>query len=66
MRAGHNTYRVAFQSEDGGWDIVAELIAENDEQATNATEALYADTKYAEDWYVLDLDGRNINGGHDQ
>ena len=60
------TYQVAFVREDGGWDIVAELIAANDEQANNATETLYADTQYAEDWYVLDASGRNINGGHDQ
>lgn len=59
------TYQVAFTRADGGWDIVCELIAASDEQANNAVEAMYADTEYAEDWYVLDENGRNINGGHD-
>lgn len=56
------TYRVAFALADGRFDVVEEFAA-CDTEAANA----YAERRYAgQEWYVLDADGRNINGGRDQ
>jgi hypothetical protein len=55
-------YRIAYAMGDGGWDVVDRFFAEND-TAANA----YAAERYdGDEWYVLDTDNRNINGGRDQ
>lgn len=52
-------YRIAFVKADGSWDIV-ETFAAADNAAANA----YAEQHYADqEWFVLDANGRNINGG---
>lgn len=52
-------YRIAFVMADGGWDIVEEFDAVDDEAASE-----YAAEHYGEDeWFVLNADGQNINGG---
>ena len=54
-------YSVAFVRYDGSWDIVETFRAAGD-AAANA----YAEENYGEqEWYVLDANGRNINGGVD-
>lgn len=59
---GEKSYRVAFATEAGRWDVVHTFTAADDD-AANA----YAEERYAgQDWYVLDAGGRNINGGRDQ
>ena len=58
---GH-AYVVAFVREDGRFVAGERFLAINDKCA-NA----YADKNYqGQEWYVLDRDGRNINGGRDQ
>ena len=55
-------YRIAFVLADGEFDVVDRFMAVDDAGA-NA----YAETYYAgQEWFVLDRDGRNINGGRDQ
>jgi hypothetical protein len=53
------TYRIAFVLEStGGWEVVEEFPAANND-AANA----YAEEHYAgREWYVIDADGNNING----
>jgi transglutaminase-like putative cysteine protease len=52
-------YRVAYAMTNGAWDVVDRFMAMND-TAANA----YAETYFAgQEWYVLDREGRNINGG---
>jgi hypothetical protein len=52
-------YRIAFVRADGEFDVVDRFTAVDDAGA-NA----YAETYYAgQEWFVLDRDGRNINGG---
>jgi hypothetical protein len=52
-------YRIAFVLADGEFDVVDRFMAVDDAGA-NA----YAETYYAgQEWFVLDRDGRNINGG---
>ena len=53
-------YRVAFMREsDGSFEVVDFFWAVDDDGA-NA----YAETYFAgREWYVLDRDGNNINGG---
>lgn len=59
---GEKSYRVAFVTAAGGWDVVETFTAVDDD-AANA----YAEENYAgQDWYVLNDAGRNINGGRDQ
>lgn len=55
-------YRVAYAMGNGEWDVVDRFMAVDDSGA-NA----YAETYFdGEEWYVLDANGRNINGGRDQ
>jgi hypothetical protein len=62
VEASLRDYRIAYQLTDGGWDIVDTFRALDDSDA-NA----YAEQHYAGDeWYVLDANNRNINGGRDQ
>ena len=52
-----HTYRIAYTTISGAWDIVEEFDAASD-KAANA----YAEREYAgQDWYVLDKSNRNIN-----
>jgi hypothetical protein len=52
-------YRVAYAMTNGEWDVVDRFMALDDD-AANA----YAETYFPNsEWYVLDRDGRNINGG---
>lgn len=52
-------YRIAYACENGEWDIVDRFMAVDDDGA-NA----YAEEHYdGDEWYVLDANGRNINGG---
>jgi len=56
-------YKIAEVCGDtGGWDVVAEFEARNDEAANEYAEENYGDL----DWYVLDENGININGGLDE
>lgn len=59
---GGHTYRIAFATEAGGWDVVDTFTAADDDAANTYAEEHYA----GQDWYVLDAAGRNINGGRDQ
>jgi hypothetical protein len=53
-------YRVAFMREsDGGFDVVDRFMAPDDDGANSYAEQYYA----GQEWYVLDRDGNNINGG---
>lgn len=55
-------YRIAYAAGSGEWDVVDTFLA-TDDDAANA----YAEETYSGDeWYVLDADNRNINGGRDQ
>ena len=55
-------YRIAYPMTNGEWDVVDTFYASNDADA-NA----YAETHYdGDEWYVLDANNRNINGGRDQ
>ena len=54
-----NEYCIAFVHADGSWDRFKTFTAENDD-AANAYAEEHFDGK---DWYVLDVHGRNINGG---
>lgn len=57
-----NEYRIAYAREDGSWDVVEEITARSGDDATAYAERHYGDAE----WYVIDADGHNINGGHDQ
>ena len=53
-------YRVAFMREsDGTFEVVDRFMAIDDAGANAYAETYYADRE----WYVLDADGNNINGG---
>ena len=52
-------YHVAFQTEAGGFDIVREFYAHSDREAESMAEEWYP----GQEWYVLDDQHRNINGG---
>lgn len=52
-------YSLAFAKEDGSWDIVQTFMAGGDDEANGWAEKHYA----GQEWYVLDANGRNINGG---
>ena len=54
-----NTYWLAYAREDGEWDIVRGFEATSDAEA-NAYAERECDN---DDWYVLDSNRRNINGG---
>ncbi len=55
-------YRVAFSRNDGSWDVVETFTAVDDDAANT-----YAGERYAaQEWYILNASGRNINGGSDQ
>ena len=54
-------YRIAYAATNGEWDVVDTFRAADD-AAANA----YAEENSVGEWYVLDDQGRNINGGRDQ
>jgi len=55
-------YRIALAKADGSWDVI-EAFEVADDAAANA----YAEEHHADvEWYVIDAEGRNINGGRDQ
>ena len=57
------TYQIAFVIEGTGeFDVVERFQAGDDSDANEYAEREYGDR----DWYVLDSQGRNINGGTDQ
>lgn len=61
MDDSDKSYSLAFVKADGSWDIVQTFSASDNDAAKS-----WADRHYAgQDWYVLDSDGRNINGGVD-
>lgn len=52
-------YRIAYAMGSGEWDVVDRFFA-LDDAAANA----YAERHYdGDEWYVLDANNRNINGG---
>lgn len=52
-------YRIAFVKADGRWDIVEEYEAIDDEAANDYAAKNFGDRE----WFVLNADGVNINGG---
>ena len=59
-----NKYHIAFVRESGEWDIVDEFETFNDKDAmTFAEELSRNDYNNRKDWYVLDHNKNNINGG---
>jgi hypothetical protein len=58
-------YRVAFVRADGEFDVVERFMALDDDAANAYAEANYSNrlSPSNDEWYVLDRDGRNINGG---
>lgn len=57
---GNPGYRIAFVKTDGSWDIIEAFDAESDEAANAFAEENYE----GHEWYVLDREGRNIDGGN--
>jgi hypothetical protein len=55
-------YRIAYAAGGGEWDVVDTFTATDDDAANAYAEATYS----GDEWYVLDANGRNINGGRDQ
>lgn len=54
-----NLYHVAFVTVTGGFDIVESFHASSDDRANE-----YAERRFGhDDWYVLNSDKKNINGG---
>lgn len=54
-----STYHIAFVNGGAGdFEIVETFTARDDSAANEHAEANYLN----QDWYVLDQDGRNING----
>jgi hypothetical protein len=54
------TYAVAFMCEEDGRFEVVEAFDERDDASANQ----YCEEHYGEqEWYLLDSDGRNVNGG---
>jgi len=60
--AVQSEYRIAYAAGSGEWDVVDTFTATDDDAANAFAEATYA----GDEWYVLDANGRNINGGRDQ
>lgn len=56
---GQREYQIAFVRADGSFEVVQNLLAGNDAEANDYAEHAYA----GREWYVLDANGRNINGG---
>ncbi len=52
-------YRIAFATESGDWEIADRFWALDDDAANAFAEENYGGRA----WYVLDHNGRNINGG---
>jgi hypothetical protein len=52
-------YRIAFVRADGEFDVVDRFMAIDDDGANAYAEQYYG----GQEWFVLDRDGRNINGG---
>jgi hypothetical protein len=55
-------YRIAYAAGSGEWDVVDTFVATDDDAASDYAEATYS----GDEWYVLDANNRNINGGRDQ
>lgn len=56
---GERQYRVALADSNGDWEVL-EYFAADDDEAANA----YAEKWYqSQEWYIIDRNGRNINGG---
>jgi hypothetical protein len=55
-------YSIAYAAGGGEWDVVDTFTATDDDAANTYAEATYS----GDEWYVLDANGRNINGGSDQ
>lgn len=57
-------YQIALVNARGEWDVV-ETFEADDDQAANAAVARYVQEYHpgwVNDWFVLDSEGRNING----
>jgi hypothetical protein len=52
-------YRVAFVRADGEFDVVERFMALDDEAANEHAEQQYGEAE----WFLLDRDNININGG---
>jgi len=52
-------YRIALVMADGEWEVIDTFQAADDDAANAYAEEHHGDS----DWYVLDANGRNINGG---
>jgi hypothetical protein len=52
-------YRVAFVRADGEFDVVERFMALDDEAANERAEQQYGEAE----WFLLDRDNININGG---
>ena len=52
-------YRIAYVAAQGEFDVVDTFRAVDDDAANAYAEATYD----GDEWYVLDDQGRNINGG---
>lgn len=52
-------YRIALVMADGEWEVIDTFEAADDDAANAYAEENHADRE----WYVLDANGRNINGG---
>ena len=52
-------YYLAFQTESGEFDIVQEFISHSNREAEKMAEEWYP----GQEWYVLDEQKQNINGG---
>lgn len=56
-------YQIAFTKTDGEWDVVETFTAANEDAANEYVSEKYADDLCGEDWFILDANGKNINGG---
>jgi hypothetical protein len=58
-------YRIAFVRADGEFDVVDRFMAVDDAGANAYAETYYSNrlSPSNDEWFVLDRDGRNINGG---
>jgi hypothetical protein len=59
LLADGREYRIAFVRADGEFDVVDRFMAIDDDGANAYAEKYYG----GQEWFVLDRDGRNINGG---
>jgi hypothetical protein len=52
-------YRVAFVRADGEFDVVYRFLAMNEDDANAHAEERFGDAE----WFLLDRDNQNVNGG---